>query len=158
MNAAIIMTAVKAYMEQNGLKFFHDASRNVFILQFSNRGKFNVIQEKLRIRDDGIVSLATCPIKADDENRVEVIKYINKLNWQFRSGNFELDPADGEVQFRVFANLEGLDESSPIQNIIENVIFIPVQMIRDYGDNLFKVMLGQSTAENIDEDDSNADD
>ena len=150
MKAETIVKAVKAYLKKEELKFDDIGSKKAFMLSFpSKRSRFDCIREFLVISENGIHSSTTCPIKADEDAHDEVVKYINKLNWMLRSGNFEMDPGDGEVRFRLYTDLEGLGDNSHIDGLIENTVYLPVNMLDRFGNDLFRVMTGQADADEL---------
>lgn len=150
MKAEKIVKAVKAYLKKEELKFDYIGSKKAFMLSFaSKRCRFDCIREFLVISENGIHSSTTCPIKADEDAHDEVVKYINKLNWMLRSGNFEMDPGDGEVRFRLYTDLEGLGDNSHIDGLIENTVYLPVNMLDRFGNDLFRVMTGQADADEL---------
>ncbi|MFW6114563.1 MAG: YbjN domain-containing protein [bacterium] len=39
---------------------------------------------------------------ASPERRASVTDLVNRINWSITMGNFEIDPSDGEIRFRMF--------------------------------------------------------
>ena len=59
-------------------------------------------------------------------------------------GDFEMDPADGEIRVRVAVDADG---ALPSAETVKNSIIIPPLMIDRYGNAIAAVMMGFSNAE-----------
>ena len=145
MDTETLVTAIKQYLKNEDIDFLYDDSKNRFTLLRGSTGILNYLRHYLRVSDNGFTSTLKFPIKAPEDSRTEVVKYLNSINWKLRASNFEMDSHDGEVQIRMYVDAEGLNEIS--EAMIENAVYIPSSTIRNYSENILRIMMSNSTAE-----------
>lgn len=108
-------------------------------------GKLKSIDEVVDFRETYFIVYAFCPVNADPENIAEISKYLHLANYGLVVGNFELDPRDGEIRYKVLVDCEGLDGLS--DGIIGRAIHIPFHMFERYGDGIAALAMGFSDAD-----------
>jgi hypothetical protein len=80
---------------------------------------------------------------ADDECRQQVLELINRINYSMVAGNFEMDPANGDIRFRMAVNCDGL---LPSRQVVAHSIMVPCAMMEKYGNAFAQVIMGMNDA------------
>lgn len=53
-----------------------------------------------RIQGTILLFLSVLPVRVPANKQLDVLDYLNRINWEIAVGNFEMEPSDGEVRFR----------------------------------------------------------
>jgi len=61
-----------------------------------------------------------CPVPCPPDRRAAMANFLHRCNWGFTTGCFELNPNDGEVRFRVGANLPEDPAASPYASLVRH--------------------------------------
>lgn len=105
--------------------------------------------------------------KAAPKRRPAVMEVLTRANYSLPVGNFEIDLDDGEVCFKTYLELEGVELTS---QMCEHLVLSNFTMMGTYFDGIKKVMEGSASPvdaiasveavmlEGIDEDDDDDDD
>jgi hypothetical protein len=83
-------------------------------------------------------------VAAAPDVRDEVAEFVTRANWGLRIGNFELNYADGRVQFKSSVDFTGLELS---EILMVNVIRPAISVVESYADALMDVMAQRKSAE-----------
>ncbi len=81
--------------------------------------------------------------KAPETRRREVMEYLTRANYGLLLGNFEIDLGDGEVRFKVAADIEGIGFS---YEQYQSTLYVSVAMMDRYYPGLQKVVQGSADA------------
>lgn len=140
-----IAEAIEEFLKNDDWNF--DATDENGIIRFGIklRCKFQHADIRVRVRQDSYLVLTTLPVTADEDSRAKVLDFINRANYGFVHGNFEMDPRDGELRFRTSQNC-GRDILIN-SDIIKESIYLNLSMVERYGTPLMKVMMGVATPE-----------
>jgi len=136
-----IADAIEQFLKEDDWNFEPVDENGVIRFGIRLKCKFQHADIHVRIRQSGFMVLAVLPITADEESRPQVLDFINRANYGFIHGNFEMDPRDGEVRFRTSQNC-GDDEVLVSSEIIRECIYLNLSMVERYGTPLMKVMMG----------------
>lgn len=140
-----IIAAVRDHLDHFDVKYRYDEEEEIIESGMSLNSRMGHVRLYYSFHDDGYTAYAVCGMKAAEDTRMEVMKYITMANYGLRNGNFEMDLSDGEIRYKVHTNLDDLDTIS--DTIIADSIMIPCRMFDRYGDELIAVMMGFRTAE-----------
>ncbi|WP_334109868.1 YbjN domain-containing protein [Thermodesulfitimonas autotrophica] len=103
--------AVAEFLEAEGLKY-HRPKDNVFMVPVAtDAGAWQVIIHADEQRSF-LVVLSSLPVRAGTARRAETAALLNRLNWKVAIGNFEMDPADGEIRYRTAVDVEHAPEAA----------------------------------------------
>ena len=70
-----------------------------------------------------VVCTCEMPLRVPEADRLRAVDYLNRANWGLRVGAFELDPSDGEVRFRVSADVDdGAISADRIGRMLDAVV------------------------------------
>ena len=143
-----IIDAVRNNLDDDEWNYDFEEDRKPYpILKTGCRigGKLKSIREVVDFRETYFLVYAFCPINADTDNLAEISKFLHLANYGLVIGNFELDPREGEIRYKVFVDCEGLDALSP--NVIGRAIHVPFAMFDRYGDGIAALSMGFSDAD-----------
>jgi hypothetical protein len=88
------------------------------------------------------VFVSILPIDVPEEKRAEASEYLTRANFGMEIGNFDMNYAEGVVQFRTSVDIEG-GELSP--KMIQNLAYINVMVTDQYLPGLVMVVEGDAT-------------
>lgn len=76
-------------------------------------------------RSNVVAVYGNCPISAnsdDSEAMLRMAEFFSRVNYNRHKGSFELDMRDGEINFKVFIDCEGIDlHPAALEKAIESV-------------------------------------
>ena len=145
--------AVRDYFETEGYKYRYDEDKQIFNTSFNlSKTKLGSVDIHILVRPTSkdpdmchrFVSYGEVSLKADAESMGAVAEYLHRANYGLSIGNFELDPRDGEIRYKVSANVK---DGMIGQDAIDDMIALPVAMYNKYGNGLLAVAMGMMTAE-----------
>ena len=90
-----------------------------------------------------ITSYGDIDLHADAECMDAVGEFLHRANYGLALGNFELDPEDGEMRYKVCLNCR---EALPSHDALDDLISLPMAMVERYGDGILKVCMGVATS------------
>ncbi len=143
-----IIDAVRNNLDDDEWNYDFEEDRKPYpILRTGCRidGKLKSIDEVIDFRETYFLVYTFCPINADPDNIGEISKFLHLANYGLVVGNFELNPQDGEIRYKIFVDCDGL-ESIPT-DVIGRAIHIPFSMFARYGDSIAALAMGFSDAE-----------
>lgn len=117
---------------------------NMFVVETHVNCMINFVRLVFLASDNLIQSVAIVPIKASEAVRANVAEYITRINFGKSTGRFEMDYSDGEV--RSYSYLLCSDGIPPVADV-EQIITMPLVLMRRYGDGLAKTLMGAGTPE-----------
>lgn len=136
-----IAEAIEQFLKEDDWNFEPVDENGLIQFGIRLKCKFQHANINVRVRQGSFMVLTILPVCADEESRPKVIDFINRANYGFIHGNFEMDPRDGEVRFRTSQNC-GDDEILISSEIIKECIYLNLSMVERYGTPLMKVMMG----------------
>ncbi len=89
-----------------------------------------------------VVFKSLLPVLVTEDKLAETAEFICRANFGMEIGNFELDYAKGEVQFRTSVDIEG-GELTP--KMIQNLAYVNVWVTDQYLAGLVMVLEGDAT-------------
>ena len=107
--------------------------------------KLKSVDEVVDFRETYFLVYAFCPINADPDNIGEIAKFLHLANYGLVVGNFELDPRDGEIRYKVLVDCDGLD-SLP-KDIVGRALHVPFHMFERFGNGIAALSMGFSDAD-----------
>jgi hypothetical protein len=97
---------------------------------------------QIRVDLEQFLFYVIAPIKAPEEAREPVARFLIRANFGLRIGNFELDYDDGEVRYKSSLDFEG-ETLTP--GLIRNTIYPAVHTMDVYLPGLLAVMYGNKS-------------
>lgn len=137
--------AVRDWFEEEGYHCHYDVENECLQGYFQIRGKLKSVNLFVQFYDNGYDVQAVSPLNADGDTLENVMKYLHMANYGLKAGNFELDVDDGEIRFKYWMPIMGL-ERLPAE-IIEHSIVHPCNMFERYGNGIAALSMGFSDPE-----------
>ena len=131
--------------EGENLKFIleEDRQRIWFRAATKNMAELVVLG---RIVDPNTVMFTTAmPVNIPADKRDVMTVYLNRVNWGTILGNFEMDPSDGRVSYRVTGCYDETDEVN--EDVIIRMTYIGLNMFEKYAPGMFAIVYGNKSPE-----------
>lgn len=136
--------AVRDWFDGHGYHYEYDPERKALVGGFQIDSSIRNVRVFVTFHDEGYRVLAFSPVNGDPRRLDELLKFVARVNYGLRAGNFELDPGDGEVRFKFWVPTEGL-ERLPAE-IIKASVNQPCFMFLHFGDAIANLAMGFSDA------------
>ena len=97
---------------------------------------------RIQVREDTslLVGMLTYTRKCPPEYRDNMVRFMNRTNFDFSMGGFEMDRSDGEVKYRSAIDVESLDLTATfINNFLRTVAMLGCK----YADAVTTIMDGK---------------
>ena len=137
-----LIDRVRDYMDKDDWKYEYVEDRNLIRAGVNLKCKLQSVKMYITFNDNGYTVISVPPMKADEASRTNVMEYITRANYGLRNGNFEMDVNDGEIRYKCYVNVKGMNDVS--DDIIDDSIKLPALMIDRYGDGMAALMFGFS--------------
>ena len=137
-----LIDAVRDFLDKDDWKYEYQQEKNVIRSGITLKCKLQSVKLFLIFNETGYTVIATAPLNADESSRPNVMEYLTRANYGLRNGNFEMDVDDGEVRYKSYVNVKGMDTIS--SEVIQDSIMLPVVMMDRYGDGIAALMFGFS--------------
>ena len=138
-----IANAIVDFLRDDDWHFEFNEEREIIRCGVNLKCKLKSTRLVIDLRDDKYLVFANVPLNTDEENRAEMARLLNMINYTMIFGNFEMDESDGEVRFRFAVDC---DDCLPSREVVKDSILIPALMVEKYGDAIAKVLMGFATA------------
>lgn len=145
MNKEKLTDIVRDFLDEKGYHYEYDAEHSVLRLGFNLKCKLKDVRVFMHIRDTAYSVLTLCPLNADKDNPVEMMKYLTMANYGLVNGNFEMDLNDGEIRYKTYVDADGLETIPEV--IIDWSLCVGIAMMDRFGDGIAALALGFSDAE-----------
>lgn len=133
-----VVKEIQTVFDTIGYKYDYIPDKSVFEISFSLRASIKETKIYLFVEDTFFIALATTPLFVT-KNTSLVYEYIARVNHGLLNGNFEIDPDDGEVRYKVFVKF---GDRIPSTMAIADSVSVPVNMMDRYIDGVLDVMTG----------------
>ncbi len=134
-----IVDAVKAFLEKKDWTYSEGES----LLRGVAHGRAGRWDWWIFISDDDrfFTVNSVIPVNVPEVRRAAAADYVARSNRQLRVGCFEIDPADGEVLFKIGVPVDS--EVSVTQKLVEEVMLGNFYMTEDFLPGLLAVAFGK---------------
>jgi len=140
-----MVSVMRNYLNRNDWHYEYHSDDKYISCGLNITCKLKSLRLLVDFNDYGFTNYAVCNLKADEDCRMEVLRYLTMANYGLRNGNFEMDLRDGEVRYKVYTNCDGM--SSISDDVLEDCMLVPARMFDKYGNGLAAILLGFSDAE-----------
>lgn len=106
-------------------------------------GKWNCYA-RARSEQSQFVFYSICPVNAPEDKRLAIADFLTRANYGMMIGNFELDFADGEINYKTSIDVEGDRLSFAL---IQRVVYANVTMMDEYLPGILSVIYGNLSPE-----------
>lgn len=141
----LIFDKVSQRMKDKKLSF--SFREDMIHLDMGMRGTIGTLHMIIDIQDDMVVSYAILPNQVPEEKRAVVGEYLHRANYGVQRGNFEMDFNDGEVRYKLAADI--YDPRTITNKLVDLLILIPCLMFKRYGEGVMKLIYGDGIPEKL---------
>lgn len=138
MDAAIIIEKIKNIFDNKQWHYKYDGRSKIFRLGIEAGDAVGKIDCIIKVNKVDYTVLAIMNAKANNKSIDEISKFLHKLNYDLKWGNFELDLDDGEIHYKTHVVFDGCEISD---KVIYNSILLPIVMISNYGNDIIKIIM-----------------
>lgn len=145
--SAEITQAVRSVLEELELHYDFIEERGVFKFSTHLLGRLRVLEYRICIYKTDLIIYGLIPIDADPNDPEEMRQlqhFLTLVNYQLRSGNFELDCTDGEICYKCYIDCEGLDAPTP--EMIKNALSCIPNMFDRFAPGILRILLMHAEA------------
>lgn len=136
-----IANAIHHHLKDNTFKYQFDADRGVFNFLVGITGKAKTLIYHIYVSEHGFTANARFPLgpAASDEACMNTMaRFLHRVNYSLRNGNFELDMNDGEINYKVHCSCRGL--VAPSDEMIAESITCPNAMFDKYESGIMGIL------------------
>lgn len=148
MEADAIFAAVTRFLDGTRTRY-HSApipeGHSIYCPGLPTPSRLRTISQTIETWRTNLVTYAHCLIFTPSGHIDEMAKFVALANHDAIPGNFDLDVSTGEIRYRLFFDCAGFD-TLPF-SYLERYLSIPLLLLHHYGDAVFSVAHGTSTAE-----------
>ena len=135
-----VTEAIHNYLDEQEWHYSFDPSRRVFRMKFASKWVDSYqIYTAIGPEEEYFITLTVFPIKVPENKRNEAHEFIARANFGMIQGCFEMNPKDGEIQFKSVCMLGETELSS---DLVEYHIDMGFRMLDRYGGELMQVLFG----------------
>ncbi len=139
-----VIVQIKSFLDNMAWKYTYDEEERIFKFGIRMQNALGDLKIIIVLRKKNYSTYIALNNKADAESFSRVSEFINRINYGLLNGNFEMDYSDGEIRYKSFVDISG---SSVSDEVVANSIIVPVFMVKRYGEELLRVILGELTPE-----------
>jgi len=133
-----IAKAVTDYLREKQIVFAFDKKNNYLMTEFGLENEEYPMEVVIHLMEDAFVCYCVLPTEIPTEMYPVVGEYLHRVNYGLINGNFELDYAEGAVQYKTFGYCP--DGVVP-EALLEAVIVGPFSIIHRYHPGLRVLLL-----------------
>lgn len=131
------------FLEDDGWHPQRLENRRIYRVGFSGENGQVACYAQIRVDLEQFLFYIIAPVKASEDERMNVAEFITRANYGLRIGNFELDFNDGEVRYKSSLDFEG---AALTPELIRNAIYPAVKTTDRYLPGLMGVLYGSKSA------------
>lgn len=133
----IIGNAVEQVLDGLDLHYSHEEHSYRFIIQDNYADfPFTIVADEEK---ELLVVIGFFPVKVGGDHLDEVFKVINSINYRTTVGAFVIDPADGELSFRIAQNVDG---GAVNQQVVRICLLQAISRLTDSYEEIMAGMFG----------------
>lgn len=138
--STMLYERIKSFLETDNWHYsFRD--EGVFEMDFKMDSVISPIRIIIFVEKDCFQVRALLPISAEISNSkglFELLKFVTKVNYQLKVGNFIVDIDDGEIAYKVHVDCEGIDAIG--NEIVKNSVVCTILMSKRYIPGLVAIL------------------
>ncbi len=142
-----IANAIDQCLQNENWLYVFDKTKGLFYHHIDLHNKEHSIKCLYQVEDQFFNIFAFFPIKAnieDWERLHELMLFFNQINYKMTLGNFDIDPSDGRILFRICAPC---DDIIPTNAIILRCLCSTVLAYEQYSGAIIDILFNNMSAE-----------
>lgn len=137
-----LIEKVESNLNKLNCTYDFDETYSVFSTELPLMCKLKNTHMLIICRDDGVSFRFSVSMNTDDENVIQVMEYVTRVNDTLLDGGFRMDLDRNTIEYSIFLPCEDV----PTHNAIERNMSIGLKVLHKYGDELLAVMFGMKNA------------
>lgn len=141
-----IAEAIHTHLRENEFKYNFNAERGAFDFIMGTGGMTKALIYHLLVHENGFTSSARCllgPMGGDEACLTTMAKYLTRVNYGLRNGNFEMDMDDGEINYKSYFCCRGLE--APTDEMVMEAIQCAAAMFDKYEAGILGILFNGMT-------------
>lgn len=139
-----LATRIMNFLKEEDLKYTFHEDEGVISMGVRTKSIFGLLNYIIKLRQDCFMVYAFPASLSVNGKDPEVLELICRMNYNLRNGNFELDPDDGDLRYKVYVGCS--EDFLPTKDMLDDSIYWPYRMFKLYGNAIMKVALGVEKA------------
>ena len=140
--SSAIADRIVRFLTEDDWKYRFDEEKGLIKTGLKLKNKMKSVEIAFDLRDDKFFVYYICPLNTGEDERPEMLRLMNLINYSLMFGNFEMDERDGEIRFRYAVDC---DNNLPSPEVIRHSVYRSAATISKYGDAIIQVMMGFAT-------------
>ena len=136
-----IAVGIKNVLKEDDIDYYFDDAAGFFSFYLDIDGKgIDRLHYLITVDEEAFLLYAISPLNADCENRRmmnALSEFINRANYRFHEGNFQLNFKTGELRIKIFHNCEG---KAPSKAVVKDGILTAAAAFENYGNGLLGII------------------
>lgn len=140
-----IITAIKAHLDAHDLSYNFREDCSVFDFHLGVPDVVNTLQLAIIVHDDSFTVSASYPLGVnltDDDTMTTMAKFLTRVNYGLRHGNFEMNLDSGRIRYKVHCSCADIQ---PSDAMIRESIHCPASMFHKYGPGIRGILFHNMT-------------
>lgn len=128
----MIYEKIKAFLDE-GEWHYSFREEGIFEMGLKMDSVISSIRLIIIVDEDCFQVRAVLPIGVDvrDDNKlVQLLKFVTRINYQSKAGNYMVDINDGEIGYKIHADCEGIADIG--DEIVKNSVMCSIFMVKRY--------------------------
>lgn len=139
----LLIQKVENYFNDNDWSHYEfDEQYSMFRAKINLRCKLKKTEMFVYCRTGGMLFRFTIGIGTDEENKLQVMEFVTRVNSGAVLGSFQMDIDENNILYSIYIPCEENTSYSMIERAITHGLF----MLDEYGDELLAVMFGMKSA------------
>ena len=146
MTKSEICDVIKRWLDNHGWRYDFNSGRSLFKLGVSLKCDIHSVRLFIDVREHFYLVYVILPITCS-RHLDKMERFLSMANFGLINGNFEIDVGDGEIRYKTYVNLNGMNCLS--NQVVDDSILCACLTVRKYADSIARICVSPET-ENID--------
>lgn len=143
-----IAEAIHDHLKAHGLTYSFDQDTGKFSFYAGVQSKVKILVYHIYVYKHGFTVSTRYPMgpSSDEVAYMDTLmRFLTRVNYGLRNGNFELDTSDGELNYKIFCTCKGL--YAPTDEMIKESIYCSAAMIERFEPGILGILFYDMTAD-----------
>ncbi len=139
-----VFNAIRRFLDKKHLYYHASEILGLIQLDLPTDSMIRRVDLRINVKKDSYTVRALSSVSADPKDAksmARLAEYLTRVNYRLCNGlcngNFVMDYRDGELAFNYYVDCHG---GVPVEEAIDDSVFCPPDMFRQYGNGILQVM------------------
>ena len=139
-----VFNAIRRFLDKKHLYYHASEILGLIQLDLPTDSMIRRVDLRIHVKNDSYTVRALSSVSADPKDAksmARLAEYLTRVNYRLCNGlcngNFVMDYRDGELAFNYYVDCHG---GVPVEEAIDDSVFCPPDMFRQYGNGILQVM------------------